>query len=52
MIEILEEQGRAGVWVCVCVWACVRAGDGGVIGGGDGDKNNKKSIKKLLTILL
>ena len=43
MIVILEEQGRAGVWVCVCVWACVGGGDGG----GDGDEKSQNEIAKI-----
>ena len=37
MIVILEEQGRAGVRVCVCAWACVGDGGDDVIDG----ENNK-----------
>ena len=44
MIVILEEQGRAAVWVYVCVRACVGGGDGGVIGGGGDDENNMKNV--------
>lgn len=51
MIVILEEQGRAAVCVCVCVWACVGGGDGGVIGGGDGDKKVKKSKQNCQNLL-